>query len=62
MKRRKSSPPEDTATEESSPFRQSVAHVRFSLRPRRVSPAGAGTACQTGLSTGRSWGFRGKLK
>ncbi len=46
MKRRKSSPPEDTATEESTPVRQSVAHVRLSLRPRMVSPAGAGTACQ----------------
>lgn len=43
MKRRKSSPPEDTATEESTPVRQSVAHVRLSLRPRRVSPGGDST-------------------
>lgn len=46
MKRRKSSPPEDTATEESTPVRQSVAPVRLSLKPRIVSPEGAGTACQ----------------
>lgn len=38
MKRRKSSPPEDTATEESTPVRQSVADIKFSLRPRIVSP------------------------
>lgn len=38
MKRRKSSPPEDTATDESTPVRQSVADVRLSLRPRIVSP------------------------
>lgn len=42
MKRRKSSPPEDTATEESTPVRQAVAHVRLSLRPRIVSPERAG--------------------
>lgn len=42
MKRRKSSPPEDTATEESSPVRQSVAHFRLSLRPRMVSPEEGG--------------------
>lgn len=41
MKRRKSSPPEDTATEESTPVRQAVAHFRLSLRPWIVSPEGA---------------------
>lgn len=46
MKRRKSSPPEDTATEESTPVRRAVAHVRLSLRPRIVSPDGAEKACQ----------------
>jgi len=40
MKRRKSSPPEDTATDESTAVRQSVAEVRLSLRPRMVSPGG----------------------
>uniref|UniRef100_A0A0E9XMW2 Uncharacterized protein n=1 Tax=Anguilla anguilla TaxID=7936 RepID=A0A0E9XMW2_ANGAN len=38
MKRRKSSPPEDTATEESTPVSRSMACVRFSLRPWMVSP------------------------
>lgn len=38
MKRRKSSPPEDTATEESTPHRVSMALVRFALRPWIVSP------------------------
>lgn len=41
MKRRKSSPPEDTATEESTPHRVSMALVRFALRPWIVSPARA---------------------
>lgn len=45
MKRRKSSPPEDTATEESTPVRQSVADVRFSLRPRIVSPGEVRDRC-----------------
>lgn len=44
MKRKKSSPPEETATEESTPVRQSVADVRLSLRPRIVSPEGGETA------------------
>lgn len=44
MKRRNSSPPDDTATEESTPVRQSVADFRFSLRPRIVSPGGGGRA------------------
>lgn len=44
MKRRKSSPPEDTATEESTLVRQSVAHIRLSLRPRIVSPEGGMTS------------------
>lgn len=39
MKRRKSSPPEDTATEESTPHRVSMALVRLALRPWIVSPA-----------------------
>lgn len=39
MKRRKSSPPEDTATDESTPHRVSMALVRFALRPCSVSPA-----------------------
>lgn len=51
MKRRKSSPPEDTATEESTPFRQSVADVRLSLRPRMVSPESTGTAAYKRLHT-----------
>ena len=38
MKRRKSSPPDDTATEESTPHRVSMALVRFALRPWIVSP------------------------
>ena len=38
MKRRKSSPPEDTATEESTPHRVSMALVRFATRPWSVSP------------------------
>lgn len=38
MNRKKSSPPDDTATEESTPLRQFVAHVKLSLRPRIVSP------------------------
>lgn len=39
MKRRKSSPPEDTATEESTAQRVSMALVRWALRPWIVSPA-----------------------
>lgn len=39
IKRRKSSPPEDTATDESTPHRVSMALVRFALRPCSVSPA-----------------------
>lgn len=39
MKRRKSFPPEDTATEESTPHRVSMAQVRFARRPWIVSPA-----------------------
>ena len=38
MKRRKSSPPDDTATEESTPHKVSMALVRFALRPWIVSP------------------------
>lgn len=38
MKRRKSSPPEDTATEESTPHRVFMALVKFALRPWIVSP------------------------
>lgn len=39
MKRRKSSPPEDTATEESTRDRVSMAARRLLLRPWMVSPA-----------------------
>lgn len=51
MKRRKSSPPEDTATEESTSVRQSLAHVRLSLRPRMVSPEGEGRTRELRLIT-----------
>lgn len=46
MKRRKSSPPEDTATEESTPHRVSMALVRLALRPWIVSP---GLITQNGM-------------
>lgn len=51
MKRRKSSPPDDTATEESTPVRHSVADFRFSLRPWIVSP-GRGQAQLVKVSRG----------
>lgn len=40
MKRRKSSPPEETATEESTRDRVSMAASRLLLSPWMVSPAG----------------------
>lgn len=40
MKRRKSSPPEETATEESTRDRVLMAASRLLLRPWMVSPAG----------------------
>ncbi|PWA26466.1 hypothetical protein CCH79_00001217 [Gambusia affinis] len=64
MKRRNSSPPEDTATEESSPFRQSVAHdqsVRRRLSPARTKPtatsAGKHISVQCAAAAGRPRSF-----
>lgn len=42
MKRRKSSPPEETATEESTRDRVSMASSRLLLRPWMVSPGVCG--------------------
>ena len=51
MKRRKSSPPDDTATEESTPHRVSMALVRFALRPWIVSPGNANSDPHRGKTT-----------